>query len=341
MKILCIGDVHIKADNLDMIDEVETKILDILKKSTVGEFGAIVLLGDILHTHERLHVLALNRAYLLFRKLLEYAPLYVIVGNHDYIQNDQFLTTNHWMNALKEWPNLTIVDTVIKRENLVFVPYVPTGRFLEALNTIGDSWKTAKYIFAHQEFEGARMKTIVSYEGDKWDKKYPLVISGHIHGRQTLECGVEYSGSLLGSDKAYLLSLDTNKLGMVQNIILNYTKKKHVNNIAICDLNDDILHDANKVTIYDKYQTYLNYTKTAKYNEYVKRGVKFCFKPILDTIQAVGAVSNSVQNYTNLIYDIVLGKEDPFLYCALEKVVRNVQINETDILIIPVKDQSM
>ena len=39
----------------------------------------------------------------------------LLVGNHDYINNQQFLTNNHWMNAMKDWNNVTIIDKVIKR----------------------------------------------------------------------------------------------------------------------------------------------------------------------------------------------------------------------------------
>ncbi len=68
------------------------------------------------------------------------------------------------------------------------VPYVPPGRFVEALNIIDNEWwKNVNCIFAHQEFYGCKMGAIESIEGDKWDHSFPLVISGHIHSEQRLK----------------------------------------------------------------------------------------------------------------------------------------------------------
>ena len=40
----------------------------------------------------------------------EITMTYILVGNHDMINNQQFLTDNHWMNGLKQWDNIVIVD---------------------------------------------------------------------------------------------------------------------------------------------------------------------------------------------------------------------------------------
>ena len=50
------------------------------------------------------------------------AQTFVIVGNHDLIHNRVFLEPEHWLNALKEWENVVIVDNVKKiniNENLL------------------------------------------------------------------------------------------------------------------------------------------------------------------------------------------------------------------------------
>ncbi len=53
------------------------------------------------------------------------------------------------------------------------VPYVPPGRFVEALNIIDNEWwKNVNCIFAHQEFYGCKMGAIESIEGDKWDHSF-------------------------------------------------------------------------------------------------------------------------------------------------------------------------
>ena len=43
----------------------------------------------------------------------------VIVGNHDLINNQQFLTQNHWMNAMKDWENVRVIDDVEEIDNFI------------------------------------------------------------------------------------------------------------------------------------------------------------------------------------------------------------------------------
>ena len=75
----------------------------------------------------------------------------------------------------------------------LFVPYVPPGRFVEALETYKNiNWKDVDCIFAHQEFYGCKMGAILSEEGDKWESKWPLVVSGHIHSRQWINKNIYY-----------------------------------------------------------------------------------------------------------------------------------------------------
>ena len=136
--VLFIGDPHIQVSNIPEVDLFMEKIINL---ATDKNPDIIIIAGDLLHTHERLHTIALNKAYELVNNMRLISKTYVLVGNHDYIQNQQFLTENHWMNVLKEWNNTIIVDKVIKEnikgEEFVFVPYVPPGRFEDALNKIG------------------------------------------------------------------------------------------------------------------------------------------------------------------------------------------------------------
>lgn len=203
LKIVCIGDPHFQVNN---IPEVEM-FMDKLRLLVVSEKPDIIcVLGDLLHTHERVHTTAMNKAYDLVNMLRAFCPTYVLVGNHDMISERQFLTNHHWMNGMKEWDNVIIVDKVISLQmndsKLVFCPYVSPGRFEEALGTLGDSedhavWKDADVIFAHQEFAGCRMGAIVSEIGDAWPESFPHVVSGHIHSRQVPQPNIYYTGSAL------------------------------------------------------------------------------------------------------------------------------------------------
>jgi DNA repair exonuclease SbcCD nuclease subunit len=199
MKVLIIGDLHFKVSNIKDTDLMCTAILDQICNQRAFDF--IVVLGDTLDRHETIHVTPLCRSVSFLSKLMEIAPVYLLIGNHDLKNNRQFLSPEHPFSALKFWgPRMTVVDTVISRtinEKLfIFVPYTPPGRFEEALATLdSDQWKQATCIFAHQEFKGAQMGAVESNEGDVWPLDYPLIISGHIHEYQRLQPNIWYLGT--------------------------------------------------------------------------------------------------------------------------------------------------
>lgn len=178
-KFICIGDPHFRPDNA-----YETNLLTERAIRLVADEqpARVVVLGDILHTFERIDLQALNRAITFLRGLREAAEfLYVVIGNHDRPNNRTYLTDEHPFNALKDWPKTQVIDTpffeVIEGQRFAWVPYVEPGRFLEALGTT----EGLRAIFAHQEFKGARMGATVSENGDPWPVEAPLCISGHIH----------------------------------------------------------------------------------------------------------------------------------------------------------------
>jgi hypothetical protein len=71
----------------------------------------------------------------------------------------------------------------------VFCPYVPPGKFCEALRTCPD-WPKAKAIFCHQEFKNAKIGSIISRDGDEWPESYPFVITGHIHDYNRMQSNI-------------------------------------------------------------------------------------------------------------------------------------------------------
>ena len=114
-------------------DEMTNKILEIAR---ARPFDFAVLLGDILDTHETVHIGPFCRAITFMEQLSKLVPqLFVIVGNHDRPNNTVYLTDEHPFAACKSWENTTIVDKVIEWNNYLFVPYVQVGRFNEALLT--------------------------------------------------------------------------------------------------------------------------------------------------------------------------------------------------------------
>jgi DNA repair exonuclease SbcCD nuclease subunit len=108
--------------------------------------------------------------------------------------NMSYLEEYHAFNAFKNWhENLIIVDKPIKRDNVMFLPYVPVGRFKEATDVLG--LDGIDVIFCHQEFKGCKLGAIISEHGDVWPETNPIVISGHIHERSVLGKNILYVGS--------------------------------------------------------------------------------------------------------------------------------------------------
>jgi hypothetical protein len=213
-KILVIGDPHFKADNGIDTGLMALKIVEAALRET-PDF--IVVLGDVLHTHDLLRLDPVCRAITFLQRLRDISPhLYILIGNHDRPNNACYLTSEHPFTALKDWPHTTVVDQVITRTHTVrstgkvasftFVPYVPVGRFEEALLTVGLSTDPTKNtapihlkqmsgVFAHQEFKGAKMGAIISEAGDPWPMGAPLCVSGHIHDYDELLYNLVYPGT--------------------------------------------------------------------------------------------------------------------------------------------------
>lgn len=196
MKILAIGDPHCKLSSLGEIRKLETETLRLIKERTPD---LVVVLGDLHDTFEKAHLLAHNAMTDLLQRLSRHVTIAYVVGNHDMVNNQEFLTDNHFFKALKDDnDDLYIVDSPTWIKGCVFCPYVPNGRLVEALDRVNSfqAWKTSRAIFCHQEFKGAKLGAIVSEHGDEWDPSWPQVISGHVHQHQTLFGGkVLYVGT--------------------------------------------------------------------------------------------------------------------------------------------------
>lgn len=205
LRILVIGDTHFKQSR---IREGEAFVDACIVKVRMYNPEVIICLGDTLDTHHIVRVQPHRLAHRFLLSLTEVAPTYLLIGNHDLINHKQFLSDQHIFNPYKKWPRLTVVDAPlkvnIKNYKFIMCPYVPPGRFSEALDTLLETnspfhWSVdVDCIFAHQEFHGSCMGAVVSTNGDEWSLAYPPVISGHIHEAQDLvEDNVFYPGSVL------------------------------------------------------------------------------------------------------------------------------------------------
>jgi len=206
LTLLAIGDPHFKGDNGAETAAMDTQLRTLISRNSPD---VIVVLGDILHKHEKVDLHPFHRAQAFLEGLhASMGPdctLIILIGNHDRPHNKVYLTDEHVFGPLKQWSRTHVIDTVQRLEmkgfHFVAAPYVEAGRFREALATVGaadaENYQLhgVDVVLAHQEFHGAKMNTITSHEGDPWPETAPLCISGHIHDYQRLQSNLIYTGT--------------------------------------------------------------------------------------------------------------------------------------------------
>lgn len=308
---LFVGDLHIRAENHEEVDLLLREILSILADQT---FDAIVLGGDIMHYHERLFTQPLNQALHFIQTLSQITPVYVLVGNHDYINNSQFLTRQHWMNAMKTWTNVTIVDEPVDAGDVMFVPYVAPGRFIEAMDTVNKRWNYKEVIFCHQEFRGCKMGAILSTEGDEWDDEFPYIVSGHIHDHQQVGKKIIYPGTPIqhafGDStvrRLCVVCVEPNHT-FINFIDLNMPRK-HIMHCTISNVHDIMEEMEKKMDASDKIKIKLETTpeefavfkKTQTYKTLTHRGVRIQIKAPVHQAVAQSTIVTDVQDTPKFI----------------------------------------
>lgn len=341
MIVIAIGDPHFKLDNFT---EVDIFIERIEKLCIERKPDIIVILGDVLDTHERLHTLPLNKAFDFINRMRKIALTYILVGNHDLISNQEFLTSNHWMNALKEWKNVVIVDKVCIYEKdsckFVFVPYVDKGRFKEALQNTDLS--DVNCIFAHQEFLGCKFGAVSSIHGDIWPEDYPYVISGHIHENQTLK-NIYYPGSSTQQGETEkniipILTFKNNKKYDLEEVDLKLPKKKIIRVDASNLDNLNVEDDENKkqIVVSGDQEEFKAFKKTKKYKELVKKGIQVRYKE--KKKEKGNKDKNDIKieqsdetDFKNILYNLVIREKNPDLFQVYEYIINN-NIIDNDVI---------
>jgi DNA repair exonuclease SbcCD nuclease subunit len=295
VKCLVIGDPHFQVNNVEDCEQLIENLIEITKKES-PDF--IVVLGDLLHTHERIHTIPLKMATKLLRELSNLKKTFLLIGNHDLISNQEYLSDNHAFNSFKYWgEQLIICDSIkeysIKPFNFVFCPYVPNGRFKEA---IGESLinKNPTCIFAHQEFKGCYLNPVaMSENGDQWEATDPFVISGHIHNEQWVNENIWYVGSSMQhafgeSDKKCVGLVKFDVGGSKPEIKLietGLTKKK----IVYLDISkaENFRPEENtqtKIVLKGTAEEFKAFRKSSEYTKLSELGLKISFIPKEETL---------------------------------------------------------
>ena len=329
-RVLVIGDPHFQLDN---IHNVEIAIGETVALAETLHPSFIVILGDILHTHGVVYTQAYKLAILWMEQLSAVAHTYLIIGNHDYIDQTQFLTDNHIFGALNHHDRITVVDQVIRDrwgdEQFVFVPYVDVGLFRKALDTQFENWiedrADVTCIFAHQEFQGVKMGSIISEDGDPWTVLDPIVVTGHIHETQILEPGIYYPGSLMqhahgdrSSKSIWLIDF-----GETIRDALSYTtyQLKHIKqrktvkfSISDIDMFDRALCDVYHVRLVlsGTPEEKKAFIKSAEYRELSSQcKLKIISSAITDPLERIGRVHKSDYSFQCILDDLMAHKSEP------------------------------
>ena len=230
--VLLIGDPHFKVSNPLESQQFHDEVLKNIK-NLEKQIDFIVILGDVLDTHEKIHMQPFCRAINFLKMVATFKRTFVLIGNHDRINNNVYMTEEHPFSSFKESDdNLIIVDKTYFEDGFCFVPYVPNGRFLEA---IGDNLEESECFFAHQEFLGCKMGGIISESGDEWDEEYSPVFSGHIHDYQMPQKNIIYTGTpyqhSFGDDEnkgIFLLKFENKDNWELEKIELEIIRKRSV-----------------------------------------------------------------------------------------------------------------
>jgi DNA repair exonuclease SbcCD nuclease subunit len=335
--VLFIGDPHFQISNLA---DVNLFIPEVVKLATARSPDLILIAGDLLHTHERLHTTVLNKAYEFIDEMRKITKTYVLVGNHDYVSNTQFLTNNHWMNSLKEWDNLEIIDSVKdithNGNRFVLVPYVYPGRFAEAIATETDSVTSAACLFAHQEFKGCKMGAIESVVGDEWGRDMPLVVSGHIHSKQRPQPNVYYPGTPMQiafgeseNNIVPLLTFTDGKLTReVEEIPLDLPGKC-ILYMDIDALGDYELEGEDKVriTLSGDHSEFKSIKQTKKYKDLVESGVKIVFKANKEQDREQ-RTDISATDFMEILNTMITSERNVALMTAYDRIVHNKEASD-------------
>lgn len=173
MKLLIVGDPHVRADD---IEDCENLLNGVFKTAKDLKPDFVLFLGDLFHNHSIVHLTVLNFWQKWFTKFKqEKIDVIALKGNHD------FGLSNPDHHALEPFKDLAmIVDQPTEIGDLLFLPYYGPKRTLEFYEYTKPHYSI---VFCHETFDGARYDNGF-YAPDGMDQakvNSPLIISGHIH----------------------------------------------------------------------------------------------------------------------------------------------------------------
>lgn len=182
--ILVIGDLHFRHKDIHLNRLLCNEVEDIV--FSIQKLDAIVILGDTLDTNDHIRSNVLNLAVKFFLTLSRHTRVYVMIGNHDLKNNQvdlsQEMEADHPFPGLDESGCITIVDRVTKFSagelDFCAVPYLPPGRYMNAIKDIDPVRDKITAFFSHQEFSNGDG---FDPDAEEWPPEYPVNFCGHLH----------------------------------------------------------------------------------------------------------------------------------------------------------------
>lgn len=170
---LVVGDPHFKEGNSEETDKMEKEIDRLIEEVKPD---IVVILGDTIDRYNRV---AVCRSEEWLIRLIQKVRVILLIGNHDRQDNTDYQSRVHPYLGISVSPSITVVDKTYREGDIVYVPYVPPGRFEEA---VGDMAVGASLLYCHQSFIGS----LDPLSADSTSSIKCRIISGHIHKRSML-----------------------------------------------------------------------------------------------------------------------------------------------------------
>lgn len=182
MKVLRIGDPHVKVSNLE---ESEKLLSFVLEQAKLHKVDQIEILGDLFHTHAILRLEVLESWNRWLWALSQEVFTLVLVGNHD--QSGNHFSDSHALSVFTALnpDKLLIVDRPALINKIGYLPYIhDNAKFIAEANTLVGLG--ARAIVSHTTYQGSQYENgFYAPDGvDPVSINAPLLISGHIHSRQ-------------------------------------------------------------------------------------------------------------------------------------------------------------
>ena len=301
MKFLAIGDVHIKNSTIDIAYALLQEIIKSIKEYKPDY---TVILGDLADTHGIMHLQAWNAILDFIKQISDISNLIYVVGNHDMLNNQQFMNNNHWFHVFNifQQDNIKVVDKPFLFKDILFVPYVYNGRFYEAIK----GFNNIKAIFCHQEFLGCKYGFVESVTGDP-PPGIP-VFSGHIHDRQNMYIGSPIDTSFVAPVDRYIDLITIDDDISSQSILIQNVPRKIVFNTTANNFNNEnfVFSDKNlyKIIVSGTQGEILSVKQSNLYQDILKnQNVKIVFKAT--DIKQIKKVSSSSNSFSNILHEKV------------------------------------